>query len=81
MPLISFLGIGFWIGPSDSKWKIGASAGQQIDHDGSDPLYSEFSLMLFDFFYPAKTNYVLNLSVRIFKDKDTTFLWQFGRAF
>lgn len=73
--------IGFWVGPGDSKWKIGASIGKQIFQDGSDPLYSEFSLMLFDFFYPRKTNYVLNLGVRFFKDKDSSFLWQFGVAF
>lgn len=72
---------GFWVGPSDSKWKIGASIGKQIFQDGSDPLYTEFSLKLFDFFYPRKTNYVLNLSVRFFKDKDSSFLWQFGVAF
>ena len=63
--------IGFWVGPSDSKWKIGASIGKQIFQDSSDPLYTEFSLQLFDFFYPRETNYVLNLSVRFFKDKDS----------
>lgn len=73
--------IGLWFGPTDSKWKVGASVGQQIFHDGSDPLYSEFSVKLFDFFYPRPTNYVVHLSVRFSKDKDTTFLWQFGTAF
>ncbi len=73
--------IGFWFGPTDSKWKVGASVGQQIFHDGSDPLYTQFSVLLFDFFYPRTTNYVVDLSVRFSKDKDTTFLWQFGTAF
>lgn len=74
--------IGFWVGPSDSRWKIGAAVGQQIFQDSLDPLYSEFSLMLFDFFSTWTENFfVLNLSVRFFKDKNPSFLWQFGRTF